>query len=161
MVRKAVLELDPGLPVDDLRTIQARMDDSLVTRRSPAILASIFAGVALTLAAIGTYGVLAYAVGQRRGEIGIRMALGAQPRQVFCQFAALGAKLLCAGVVIGVPVAWVAGRAMRSVLFEVGSFHPGIVLLAGGIMGSVVMLATLLPSRSAARVDPLEALRAE
>jgi predicted permease len=161
MVRKAVLELDPELPVDDLRTIQARMDDSLVTRRSPAILASIFAGVALTLAAIGTYGVLAYAVGQRRVEIGIRMALGAQPRQVFCQFAALGAKLLCAGVVIGVPVAWVAGRAMRSVLFEVGSFHPGIVLLAGGIMGSVVLLATLLPSRSAARVDPLEALRAE
>ncbi len=85
-----------------------------------------FAGVALLLAAIGTYGVLAYAVGQRWREIGVRMALGAQPRQILEQFFGLSGKLPLAGIAIGVPGAWFAGRAMRSVLFGVDVFDSGI-----------------------------------
>jgi predicted permease len=159
MIQKAILGLDPDLPVDDLHPMLARIDDSLVARRSPAILAGIFSGVALLLAAIGTYGVLAYAVGQRRREIGIRMALGAQPREVLRLFLGLGATLLVFGLVLGVLGTWAASRAMQSVLFGVGSFDVGILAATAGIMAVSVFLAILLPSMRAASVNPTEALR--
>lgn len=158
---QTVLRLDPELPVDQLKSMQTWIDDSLVSRRSPAVLASIFGGVALLLAAIGTYGVLAYTVGQRTREIGVRMALGALPRQILTQFLGLSAKLLIAGLSIGVVGAWFTGRAMQSELFGVSAFQAGILLATAAIMIFVVMLATFLPSRSASRVDPLVALRAE
>jgi ABC-type antimicrobial peptide transport system permease subunit len=161
VLKKTVLALDPELPVDDLKTMQVRIDDSLVARRSPAVLAGIFAGVALLLAAVGTYGVLAYAVGQRRREIGVRMALGALPQQVLAQFLGLGARLLLAGLAVGVLGAWGAGRAMQSVLFGVGSIHLGVIAATAGVMMIVVLLAVYLPSRRAARISPLEALRDE
>jgi len=158
-MQKIVLKLDPELPVDELKPMQTWVDESLVTRRSPAVLAGIFAGVALVLAAVGTYGVLAYAVGQRRREIGVRMALGARPGQVLAQFVGLGAKLLLAGTVAGVLGAWAAGRAMRGVLFGVGAMHPGVLVATALVLTSVVLLATFLPSRRASRVSPIEALR--
>lgn len=158
-VQKTVLKLDPDLPVDALKPMHAWIDDSLMTRRSPAILAGIFAGVALLLAAIGTYGVLAYAVNQRRREIGVRMALGALPNQVLAQFLGLGARLLLGGLAIGVIGAWLAGRAMQSVVFGVAAIHPGIWAATGSVMMVVVLLAVYLPSRRAARVSPIEALR--
>jgi predicted permease len=161
VVQKTILQLDPDLPMDDVRTMEARIDESLTARRSPAILAGIFAGVALLLAAIGTYGVLAYAVTQRQREIGVRMALGALPTQVLLQFLKLGATLLIVGIAFGALGAWGAGRAMQSVLFEVGPARPEIFALTAGVLGLVVLLASLLPSRRAARVSPLEALRAE
>jgi ABC-type antimicrobial peptide transport system permease subunit len=161
MVQKAVLQIDPELPVDDLRTMQARIDDSLVARRSPAILAGIFAAVALLLAAIGTYGVLAYAVSQRRREIGVRMALGALPQQILAQFLGLGARLLLAGVALGILGTWFAGRAMQSVLFGVGALHPGVLAATATVMLGVVFFALFLPSRRAARVNPIDALRAD
>ncbi len=161
MVQKAILQLDPELPIDDLKPMQARIDDSLVARRSPAILASIFATVALLLAAIGTYGVLAYAVGQRRREIGVRMALGALPQQILAQFLSLGARLLALGVIVGILLTWVAGRAMQSLLFGVGAMHVGVLAATAGVMLSVVFFALYLPSRRAARTNPLDALRAE
>ena len=160
-VRKSVLQLDAGLPVDDLRPMQARIDDSLVVRRSPAILASIFATVALLLAAIGTYGVLAYSVGQRRREIGVRMALGAVPQQVLAQFLGLGARLLFTGLVLGILGAWVAGLAMQSLLFGVGSLNIIVLFATAGVLLSVVFVALLLPALRAARTDPMVALRAE
>ena len=161
MVQKAVLQIDPELPVDDLRTMQARIDDSLVARRSPAILAGIFAAVALLLAAIGTYGVLAYAVSQRRREIGVRMALGALPQQILAQFLGLGARLLLVGIALGILGTWFAGRAMQSVLFGVGALHPGVLAATATVMLGVVFFALFLPSRRAARVNPLDALRAD
>ncbi|MES1167768.1 MAG: FtsX-like permease family protein, partial [Oleiharenicola lentus] len=117
MLQKVVLKLDPALPVDELKPMQAWIDESMLARRSPALLAGIFAAVALLLAAVGTYGVLAYAVNQRRREIGVRMALGALPSQVLAQFLGLGARLLLVGIVLGVFGAWAVGRAMQNVLF--------------------------------------------
>ena len=161
MVRKAILQLDPELPIDDLRPMQARIDDSLLARRSPAVLAGIFAAAALLLAAIGTYGVLAYAVSQRQREIGVRMALGAMPQQILGQFLGLGARLLALGVVLGVLGTWAAGHAMQSVLFGVGTLPLGVIALTAALMLGVVFLAMFLPSRRAARVNPVEALRGD
>jgi predicted permease len=160
-LRKLVLAIDPELPTDDVKVLRTRIDDSLVVRRSPALLAGIFAGVALLLAAIGTYGVLAYAVNQRRREIGVRMALGALPSQILQQFLSLGTKLLVVGIALGVLGAWATGRAMKSLLFDVAAFDPMIVAATAGILVIIVLFATLLPSRRASRVDPIEALRDE
>lgn len=160
-LRKIVLSLDPELPTDDIKVLRTRIDDSLVARRSPAMLAGIFAGVALLLAAIGTYGVLAYAVNQRRREIGVRMALGALPVQILQQFLSLGAKLLVVGVALGVLGAWATGRAMKSLLFDVATFDPAIVAATAGVLIAIVLSATLLPSRRASQVHPNEALRDE
>jgi predicted permease len=160
-IEKAILQLDPGLPLDDVQTMQSRIDQSLVGRRSPAILAAIFAGSALLLAAIGTYGVLAYAVSQRRREIGVRMALGALPQQILTQFLELGTRLLLVGLGLGMLGAWAASRAMRSVLFSVDPLHAGVLAGTAAVMFIVVLLATMLPSRRAARVNPIEALRDE
>lgn len=159
MVQKTILRLDPELPVDALKPMQALVDQSLVPRRSPAVLAGVFAGVALILAAIGTYGVLAYAVSQRRREIGVRMALGALPQQVLGQFLGLGIRLLLVGTAIGCLGAWAVGRAMQSLLFGVGAVHLGVLAGTALLMLVVVLLATFLPSYRASRVSPIEALR--
>lgn len=160
-VRKAILEIDPGQPIDNLRPLQALIDDSLVAHRSPAILAALFSAVALLLAALGTYGVLAYAVGQRQREIGVRMALGAQPQQILAQFLHLGAMLLLAGLLLGLAGTWAAGLAMRSLLFGVGPMNFVVLATTAGVLLGVVFFALYLPSRRAARTDPLVALRAE
>jgi predicted permease len=160
-LRKTVLQIDPELPIEDVRPMQARVDESLIARRSPAILAAIFAVVALLLAALGTYGVLAYAVSQRRREIGVRMALGALPRQVLIQFLRLGSKLLLGGIALGVSGSWGAGWLMQNVLLDAGSARTEIFLLTAAVLGAVVLIACFLPSRRAARVSPMEALRAD
>jgi len=158
-IRKLVLSLDPEMPVDDIKVLQTRIEDGLVGRRSPAVLAGLFAGVALLLAAVGTYGVLAYAVGQRKREIGLRMALGALPAQILKQFLSLGAKLLAVGVVLGALGAWGTGIAMQSVLYDVQPLHLGIIAGTAALLSIVVLVATLLPSHRASRVSPMEALR--
>jgi len=160
-LRKLVRAADPELAIDDLRSMGARIDDSLIARRSPALLAAIFAAVALLLAAIGTYGVLSYAVAQRRREIGIRMALGAQTKQIGAQFLSLGLRLLAAGVFLGLIGAWVAGRAMQSVLFGVPTLHIAALFVTALVMGVVSLVACLIPARRATKVDPMIVLRAE
>lgn len=160
-LRQTVLRLDPELPVDELKPMKKRIDESLIPRRSPTLLAGIFAVVALLLAAIGTYGVLAYAVAQRRREIGVRMALGALPAQIRGQFLRIGAHLLMAGLALGILGAWGVVRAMRSVLFEVGTMPADVVAAMAALMSIVVLVACWHPAHRAARVDPLDALRAE
>jgi predicted permease len=158
-LRKAVLEIDPDLPIEKLEPMRNLIDDSLVNRRSPAVLAGIFAVVALLLTAMGTYGVLAYAIRQRRREIGLRMALGARPQQVLRQFLGLGTKMLAAGMAVGMAGAWAVSRSMQSVLFGIGSVQLNIFSVTAGVMISVVLSAILLPSLWASRVSPTEALR--
>jgi len=160
-LRKLVRAAHPALAVDNIRSMDTRIADSLITRRSPALLAGIFAGVALLLAAIGTYGVLSYAVAQRRREIGIRMALGAQREQIGAQFLSLGLRLLAAGTILGLIGAWLAGRAMQSILFDVPTLHVATLFGTALVMTAVSLVACLIPARRATKVDPIEALRAE
>jgi ABC-type antimicrobial peptide transport system permease subunit len=141
--------------------METRIDDGLVARRSPALLAGIFAGAALLLAAIGTYGVLSYAVAQRTREIGIRMALGAQRKQIATQFLSLGLRLLAVGTILGLIGASMAGRAMRTVLFGVPALPVGTLLGTTLFLSAVSVVACLIPARRATKVDPMIALRAE
>jgi predicted permease len=157
-MQRVVRQIDPDLPVNDLRSMETRIADSLVARRSPALLAGLFSGIALLLTAIGSYGVLSYAVAQRRREIGIRMALGARPEQIRGQFFSLALRLLACGTILGVMGAWLAGRAMQTVLFHVPALNFGILAGAAGVMGVVSLVACLLPAHRAARISPVEAL---
>jgi predicted permease len=160
-VREIVRRLDPEIPLDDVHTMQARIDSTLIQRRSPALLAGIFASVALLLTALGTYGVVAYAVTQRNREIGVRLALGAMPKQVLTHFLGISAKLLLAGMLLGVIGAWMTGRAMESFLFGVSAIHIGVLVGAIGVMIFVVLAACFIPARRAAKVEPMKALRCE
>jgi predicted permease len=160
-LRKLVRATQPEIAIDNIRSMETRIEESLMARRSPALLAGIFAGVALLLAAIGTYGVLSYSVAQRTREIGIRMALGAQRSQIGTQFLSLGLRLLAAGTILGLLGAWWAGRAMQSVLFDVPTLHIATLLVTALVMGIVSLVACLIPARRATKVDPMIALRAE
>lgn len=161
LLQKAIGRLDPELPIDELAAMEARVQATLLGRRASALLAAGFAGVALLLAAIGTYGVLAHAVALRRREIGLRIALGASPRHIQTQFLTLGVKLAGIGIPLGVMGASAAGLAMRSVLFEVGPLDVGVLAGAVALLSVTVLAAVWVPSRRAAGVDPIEALKAE
>ncbi len=160
-LRKLVRDTDPEIPLNDIQSMEARVDESLTTRRSSALLTGIFAGVALVLAAVGIYGVLSYAVSQRHREIGVRIALGAQPKQVLGQFLSLGVRFLLAGTALGLVGAWAAGRAMQTVLFGVGTTQLGVLVATFAVTMLMVLLACYIPARRAAKVDPMVALRYE
>jgi ABC-type antimicrobial peptide transport system permease subunit len=161
LVQRVMRSMEPELPVNDLRPMEVRIADTLLLRRSPALLSAVFAAVALLLAAVGTYGVLSFAVARRRREIGVRMALGALPGEIGRQYLLLGMRLFGAGMIFGVGGGVLAGRAMRSILSEVPPFHSGIVLGTVVVLGIVSLLACLLPALRAASVDPMDALRCE
>ena len=157
-LRRVVRQMDSDLPVNDLQSMESRISDSLVARRSPALLAGFFSAIAVLLTALGTYGVLSYSVAQRRREIGVRMALGALPGQIRGQFLRLALRLFAGGAVLGVAGAWLAGRAMQSVLFHVPALSLPTLAVAAAVMGVVSLVACLWPSQRAARISPLEAL---
>jgi predicted permease len=156
-----VRQTDPEVTISDLRSMETRISDGLVTRRAPALVSALFAAIALLLTAVGTYGILSYAVAQRRREIGVRMALGARPQQIRSQFLALGLRLLAAGTILGATGAWATGRAMRNLLFHVPPFHLAALAGATGIIGVVSLVACLVPSHRAAHISPTEALADE
>lgn len=155
---RVVRVLDPDLPVSDVRAMDTRIADSLIARRSPAVLAAIFSAIALLLTAVGTYGVLSYTVAQRRREIGLRMALGARPEQIRSQFLAMAGRLFATGAALGALGSWLAGQAIESVLFQVPALDVVSLGRAAVIMGAVCCAACLLPAYRAARTSPLEAL---
>jgi predicted permease len=160
-LRKVVRQIDADVPVSDIRSMDTRIADSLVARRSPALLAGLFAGIALLLTSVGTYGVLSYAVAQRRREIGVRMALGAQPGRIRSQFLLLSLRLLTAGTVLGLIGAWQAGRAMRSLLYEVPPLNVAVLGAAACATAVVCLAACLLPAQRASQISPMEALAEE
>jgi putative ABC transport system permease protein len=153
--------IDPDLPVGRIRTMQEIMNESTGLERIAAQLVAVFAAVALALAVIGTYGVMAYSVAQRTQEFGIRIALGASRADVLKLVLRQGLILTAAGIVLGLIATVSVTRLMTSVLFEVRPGDPLILGLAALILGSVAMLASYLPARRATKVDPMLALRYE
>ena len=157
--RGVIRDLAPGVPVYDVMTMRQRVDTAAEAARFRAVLLTIFATMALVLATIGTYGVIAYGVAQRTREIGIRVALGAQAGDVVGLVVRQGMVLALIGGLIGVGVALASARVLESLLYEVRSSDPvtfvGIVV----VLALAVLLASWLPARRAARVQPLEALR--
>lgn len=158
VLQRAVRQTDPGLAVNEIQSMNDRISASLLDRRAPALLSGIFSAMALLLITVGIYGVLSYAVAQRRKEIAIRMALGARPERIQAQFFSLAFRLLAAGMAIGLCGAWATGRAMQAVLFHVTSHDPVILAASAGMIAVLTLAACLLPARRAARVAPLTAL---
>jgi len=160
-IRRAVGEVDPELPVFDALTMRQRIDGSLTSRRSPMLLSLGFAAVALLLAAVGIYGVLAYLVSRRTREIGIRVALGSDAARTFRLVFAEGTTIVAIGLAVGVLGSWGLSRYLASLLYAVRPLDPVIMTLVALIMTAVALLATTLPAWRAARVDPVVALRQE
>lgn len=154
----AVRHVDPELAVTDKLPMDVRIADSLTERRSPVILGSLFSGIALLLTAIGTYGVVSYSVAQRRREIGIRIALGARPQQIWWHFLSMAAALLATGMAIGLAGVLLAGKAIESVLFDVHAYDVSTLAAAAAVIALVSLTACLIPARQASRISPTEAL---
>lgn len=160
-VRGEVRALDRNLPVYDLKTMTERVSDATSSTRLNAILLGIFAAIALVLSAIGMYGVLSYAVSQRTHEIGIRIALGAEPRDVLALVVGRGLVLTAAGLVLGVAAALCSTRVMTTLLYEVKPSDPPTYIVIATVLALVAFVASYIPARRATRVDPLIALRLE
>jgi putative ABC transport system permease protein len=161
ILRAAVTGVDPDQPISFFATVESNLQQSLGVQRLVATLTAIFAGVALALAALGLYSVLAYAVTQRTNEIGIRMALGAQRAQVIQLILRGGLVLVALGLVLGLATAAGVARLMASLLYDVQPFDPWIYAGVTALFALIATCACLLPSLRASRVDPLIALRQE
>ncbi len=160
-LRHVVLRIDPELPVDDIRVLSERVSATLVRRETPAVLAAGFSLVALAVATIGLYGVLAYAVTLREKEFGIRMAIGARRAQIVQMIWANGARLIVIGIMLGALIALATGRFVQALLFETTSGDPMILTGIAALLLAVGSAACLIPARRASQVDPSAALRAE
>jgi len=160
-LRSAIWSIDNGVPVFDVRTMNDVVARSLATRRFTVALLSSFAAVALLLAVIGLYSVLAYGVTQRTPELGVRLALGASPRQLVRLVLGEGLRLTMIGLALGVAAGIIVARAMRPLLFGVASFDPLAFAGSALVLLIVALAASGIPARRAAGVDPLIALRSE
>jgi macrolide transport system ATP-binding/permease protein len=160
-VREVVRNLDSRLPIYGVMTLQEHMGYALMWTRMGAKLSTTFGLLALLLAATGLYSLMAYSVGQRTREIGIRMALGAQRGDVLRLVAVQGMRLAVAGIVVGIPLAFVLTRVMSGLLYGVSAADPLIFIVVPVLLGAVALLACYIPARRATRVDPMIALRYE
>jgi predicted lysophospholipase L1 biosynthesis ABC-type transport system permease subunit len=160
LMKQAVADVDPRVPV----TIEPLSEEVARLTARPRFLAwllSAFAGFALLLAAAGLYGVVSYLVTQRTRDIGVRMALGAAPCDISKHVIAEAGRWIAAGAVLGCALAWVATRGIEAELYGIGSHDPLSWIVALAMLGAALLLAALRPAARAARVDPMEALRAE
>jgi putative ABC transport system permease protein len=160
-VRREVSALNKDLPVYDIRSMRDRIGEATSRARFSASLLGIFASIALVLAALGIYGVMSYAVNQRTREIGIRIALGAQPGDVLGPVVGRGLILTMIGIAIGVVAALASTRVLTTLLYEVKPSDPATYAVIAAVLGAVALLASYIPARRATLVDPLTALRAE
>ena len=160
-LRRALTDLDSGLAIYDMATVRQRLSEALAESRLYGTGAGVFAAVALFLAAIGLYGVMAYSVSSRTQEWGIRMALGANAGGIARHVLGDGITLAATGIVIGIAGARAANRSLRSLLFGVTPGDPTTLLAVAGLFMVVAAIACYLPARLASRVDPIVALRHE
>jgi predicted permease len=160
-IRQAIRSVDPSVVVAEERTMQDVYASSLARTSFTLVMLAIAGAMALALGVVGIYGVIAYVVSQRTREIGIRAALGAEPRQLAKMFLLHGVTLSAVGVVVGLVVAAVLGRSMSALLFGVEPLDPAAYLIAICVIFAAAALATYLPARRAAAIDPIETLRAE
>jgi predicted lysophospholipase L1 biosynthesis ABC-type transport system permease subunit len=158
-IRHQVRSVDPGLPVYSVASMNELLDRSLAARHFSADLVSGFAGLALLLASIGIYGLLAYTVCQRSREIGLRMALGAGRDDVLRLFLQKGVVLAVVGIAAGVVLSAIAASMMASVLYGVRPHDPAVFLVVPLLLFAVTVVASYLPARRATKVDPMIALR--
>jgi ABC-type antimicrobial peptide transport system permease subunit len=156
-----VVALDPLLPLAHVERLATLVDASLAGRRFIMLVLLAFAAIAVALSVVGVYGVLAYLVGQRRREIGLRLAIGASPANVVWLFAREGAALTLVGLGAGLAGALAAGRWIAALLFGVTAADPLTLAIVVSALAGAAACATYLPARRAAGVDPGEALRAE
>jgi putative ABC transport system permease protein len=160
-LRAAVKDLDPNTPVSSVRLMTEIVAGSMATPRTAGGLLGLFAAVALVLSAVGIYGVLAYVVGQRTQEIGIRMAIGAEPAAVRRLVLGQGLRMSLAGVGLGMFAALGLTRLLGSLLHEVRPHDPVTFLLVPLLLTAIALVASYLPARRATRIDPIAALRSE
>jgi putative ABC transport system permease protein len=160
-LRAAVASIDRNVPVSGISTLGEMVSDSIEQPRFFALLSVSFAALALILAAIGIYGVMAYAVAQRTREIGVRMALGATPSTVFRLVVGDGLKLTGLGVALGVAASLIVARWLTTLLFNVRPGDPWTLAATAAVLLLVAAAACFIPARRATRVDPMVALRAE
>ncbi|HSU81105.1 MAG TPA: FtsX-like permease family protein, partial [Thermoanaerobaculia bacterium] len=160
-VRRAVRAVDPGVPIYKVLTMDQVISDSLASRRLNLWLLALFAGIALALSAAGLYGVISYLVAQRTREIGMRMALGAQTRDVIGLVMRQGSRLTAAGIAAGLLGALALTRWLESLLDGVSSRDPLTFTGIAALLVAVALLASWLPARRAARVEPIVAIRNE
>ena len=160
-VRREVQTLDPNQPVFNVSTMEKTLDQSLATERLSMALLAVLASLALILSAVGIYGVMSYTVTQRTHEIGIRMAIGAQRRDVFRMVLGRGMVLVLLGVALGLIGAFSLTRLMRTMLFGVAPTDPVTFVSIAALLTGVALVACYVPGRRATKVDPLVALRYE
>lgn len=160
-VRKAVRDLDPTQPIYHVETIDEILSDSLARQRMVAVLLGIFALLALTLAAIGVYGVVAYSVTQRTREIGVRMAVGSSRANILLLMLRDAASFTGIGVLAGLIAAFAGAHLVSTLLFETSSVDPVSICISVSALLIIAMLAAVFPASRAASINPVESLRAE
>jgi putative ABC transport system permease protein len=160
-VRSQVRAVDPDIPFFDASSMEALVTKSISQPRLNTFLFLIFAALALVLAAVGIYSVVSYAVTQRQREIGIRMALGAERRNITLMVVREGARMALIGICAGLAAGFFASRVIAAFLFEVTPTDPGTFASVSLLLGTVALVACYVPARRASQVDPMGALRSE
>jgi len=160
-VRLALNKIDNGLPILQPNTLDAIVTQSLGQERLTMTLLGVFAGIAVLLAIVGIYGAVAYTVEQRTGEIGVRMALGAQTRDVLRLVVRQGMSPVILGLIIGLAGTFAVGRLLTAQLYQISPYNPLLLGATAIVLALAALLACLIPARRATHVDPIQALRTE
>lgn len=158
---RVIREIDPDMPLTDIRSMEIRIDDSLATRRSPFFIALAFSLMALALATVGLYGTMAYGVAQRTREFGVRLALGAAPASIVRLVLGEGLRLYGIGAILGVLLSLACARSLSALLFAIDAADPVALCGVAGTLAFISLTACLAPALRAMRVDPMISLRSE